>query len=401
LTRDDVARAALAEGVSTLSMPTVARRLGVGHSTLYRYVHDRDDLLLAAFEMATREFDWPSSNLGWRELLESFADAVWRFLQRYPGMAEASQTLPGMPAVALDVADAYVARLRREGLSGRDAAMAVDFVADLTIAAEIGVRRMSRLFDTPRGRRSLRELYEEIPGGDQGPLAAGERFGRRGWLEEKLAILLDGLAGRLGEPVADTAGTVAAPPPDETPPDRDTIAAVGRDIARRDGLHAVSVHSVADELGATVTGVRRTVGDRDGIVVAMLDAVSADIALPAPAEDPRTELIGLAMAAHAALRADPWAIVAVAFDNLTGPQIVPVLARFLTAFRAAGVPAAEVGAATGILWEHVYGAVLGQVGDDTFAARVVESADLGVPPDGPDRATIGIEILVDGLLARG
>jgi AcrR family transcriptional regulator len=400
LTRDDVARAALAEGVSTLSMPTVARRLGVGHSTLYRYVHDRDDLLLAAFEMATREFDWPPANLGWRELLETFADAVWRFLERYPGMAEASQALPGMPAVAFEVADRYVARLRVEGLSGRDAAVAVDFVADLTIAAEIGVRRMSRLFDTPRGRRSLRELYEDTLAGGAEPLAGAERFGKRGWLDEKLAILLDGLASRLGEPATGTGDTAVAPPADAAPPDRDAVAAVGRAIARRVGLHAVSVHAVADELGATVTAVRRTVGDRDGIVVAMLDAVTADLDLPAPVADPRAELLGLATAAHVMLRADPWAIVAVAFDNLTAPLIVPVLERFLTAFRAAGVPEADVGAAIGILWEHVYGAVLGQVGDDTFAARVVRSADLGVPRESPDRATIGIEIVVDGLLAR-
>jgi AcrR family transcriptional regulator len=398
MTRDDVARAALAEGVSTLSMPTVARRLGVGHSTLYRYVHDRDDLVLAAFEMATREFVWPSTNQGWRELLESFADAVWRFLEQHPGMAEATQTLPGMPAVALDIADAYVARLRAEGLSGRDAAMAVDFVADLAIAAEIGVRRMSRLFDTPRGRRSLRELYEDTLGGEQ--LANAERFGKRGWLDEKLAILLDGLASRLGEPMTRANDTAAPPSAQTAPPDRDTVAAVGRTIARRVGLHAVSLHTLADELGTTVTVLRRVVGDRDGIVVAMLDAVAADMVLPPPVEDPRTELLGLAHAGHVTLRADPWAIVAVAFDNLTGPLIVPVLERFLTAFRAGGVPAAEVGAAIGILWEHVYGAVLGQVGDDTFAARVVESADLDVPQVSPDRAAIGIEIVVDGLLAR-
>ena len=57
LTRDDVARAALAEGVLTMSMPAVARRLGVSHSTLYRYVHDRDDLVLAALDLAVREFE--------------------------------------------------------------------------------------------------------------------------------------------------------------------------------------------------------------------------------------------------------------------------------------------------------------------------------------------------------
>jgi AcrR family transcriptional regulator len=87
LTRDDVARAAIAEGVLTMSMPAVARRLGVSHSTLYRYVHDRDDLALAALDLAVREFDWPPADLGWRPLLDVFADALWRFLEQHPGVA--------------------------------------------------------------------------------------------------------------------------------------------------------------------------------------------------------------------------------------------------------------------------------------------------------------------------
>ncbi|MFE3962165.1 TetR/AcrR family transcriptional regulator, partial [Streptomyces cyaneofuscatus] len=48
LTRDAVADAALAEGVAVFSMPGVAARLGVSHSTLYRYVDSRDDLVRAA-----------------------------------------------------------------------------------------------------------------------------------------------------------------------------------------------------------------------------------------------------------------------------------------------------------------------------------------------------------------
>ena len=44
LTVDVIAAAALEDGIATFSMPSVARRLGVAHSGLYRYVTDRDDL---------------------------------------------------------------------------------------------------------------------------------------------------------------------------------------------------------------------------------------------------------------------------------------------------------------------------------------------------------------------
>jgi AcrR family transcriptional regulator len=391
-----VARAALAEGLPNLSMPTVARRLGVSHSTLYRYVHDRDDLLLAAFDLALREFDWPDpANMDWRELATSFVDAIWRFLEQHPGMAETVLQVPSMPGKALGIADQCVVGLVEAGLSARDAVIAVDFAADVTIAAEIGVRRMSRVFDTPRGRRSLRELYE-------GPDAS--RFERRGWLDDKVAIMLDGLATRMGQPIAAAPcdQPVVAPVP-AAAPDRDAIATAGRTVARRDGLHAVSVGSVAEELGTSMAAVRQVAGDRDGVVVAMLDAVAADMVVPDRADDPRTEILGLVNAAYEALAADPWSVLAITLDGLAGPRVVPVVRRLLEAFGAAGVPAADVPDVSRVVWEHVYGAVLGRFDrfdDDTFALRTAAAADLPVQPARPGLATLGLEIVVDGLLAR-
>jgi AcrR family transcriptional regulator len=362
-------------------------------------VHDRDDLLLAAFDLAMREFEWPSAELGWRELLTSFADAMWRFLASHPGMAEATQIVPGMPQKALDLADTYVARLRAEGLSSRDAVIAVDYTADLTVAAEIGVRRMSRVFSTPRGERSLRELYD-APTESQEPLGGADRFARRGWLDDKLAILLDGLANRLGEQAAgDGAVVKVVPSPLSAAPDRAAITSVGRALARRGGLAAVSVHAVAEELGTTVTAVRRVIGDRDGIVVAMLDALADELVVPPSPQEPRTEIIAILTALQTTLLTDRWALPAVTVDGLTGPRVVPVLERLFHAFRAAGVPDEDVAAATRVCWEHVCGAVLCQQPRGTFAMRVIESAGLAVPM-ARDGGVLGLSVVVDGLLAR-
>jgi AcrR family transcriptional regulator len=281
-----------------------------------------------------------------------------------------------------------VTRLCEEGLSPRDAALAVDFTADLTVAAEISVRRMSRLFETPRGSRSLQELYG-------GPVP-GES--RREWLDEKLTIMLDGLASRLGEPVTVSRPDIPTPPRQAaSEPTRDTVAETGRRIARRSGLPAVSVRAVAGELGVSVSAVRRVAGDRDGIVVAMLDAVAGDLVVPPPSPDPRTELLALAAAGYTVMAPDPWSIIALAVDGLAAPAIMPVAERVFVAFRAAGVPDDALGHANRILWGHVYGAVLNQAPPDTFARRVATSVDLP-PPTGPAVPTLGIEIIVDGLL---
>lgn len=389
-----MARAALDEGVTQLSMPTVARRLGVGHSTLYRYVHDREDLLLAALDLALREYPWPPPDLCWRDLLTSFADALWRFLTRYPGMGEASLVVPGMPAKALDIATTYVNRLCAEGLRRHDAMIVLDLTADLTVAADIGVRRMNRLFQTQRGWRSLRELYGDPP-------ATESRPHRRGWLDDKLAIMLDGLTIRLGEPGTPVSAPDRAAAPASRQPSRDEVGEAGRRVARHSGLSAVSLHAVADTLGVDVAAVHRVAGDRDGVVVAMLDAVAGDVmlAVPPPDPDPRAELVAVAAAGYLALTADPWAVTALAVDGLASPAIMPVAERVFVAFRKAGVPDESVGHANRILWGHVYGAVLNQAPADTFARRVATSVDLP-PPTGPTHSTLGIEIVIDGLLTH-
>ncbi|RLK58986.1 TetR/AcrR family transcriptional regulator [Actinokineospora cianjurensis] len=396
LTRDDVARAALAEGLLTLSMPTVARRLGVSHSTLYRYVHDRDDLVLAAIDLAVREFTWPAPDLGWRELLWAFADALWRFLKAHPGMAESIQVAPGLPARVTELATGYVLRLRTEGLGRREASIAVDLVADLTIATEIAMRGLDRTFETPRGRRSLRELYLESWQDLLVEAADATAMQDRGWLDDKLTLFFDGMATRVDPPTT-------APGPT---PDRDRVVTAARDLARREGLSAVTPRAVADLVGTQVTGVRSVVGDRDGLVVAMLDVVAEAIEVPAPDPDPRSELVALALAVHTALRADPWAVPALAVDGLAGPLILPLLDRVFTAFRAAGMADEHITTATRALWTHVFGAALITPTPHSFAARLVQSADspvitavtLAGTADGQAHV-IGITALVTGLLA--
>jgi hypothetical protein len=125
--------------------------------------------------------------------------------------------------------------------------------------------------------------------------------------------------------------------------------------------------------------------------------------VPDEVDDPRAELLGLLTAAYRALAADRWSVLAIAIDGLAGPRIVPVVWRVVGAFRAAGVPEEDIPDASRILWEHVYGAVLGRFeafDRDTFAHRAAAAADLPVPPARPGLATLGLEIVVDGILAR-
>ncbi|MFE2294871.1 TetR/AcrR family transcriptional regulator [Streptomyces sp. NPDC059452] len=216
-----MAEAALAEGVAVFSMPGVAARLGVSHSTLYRYVDSRDDLVRAAVERAAVRTGWPPADLPWRELLTAFADAVWAACDAFPGLAEVLLTTPAAPPVMVDRLGGYGVALVEAGLSTRDAAVAVDFVGDLVLSSAVAMRGLDRTVPdaagTPRtAREQYRDAWADAPAGAhpfEAEFAAEETWHGRGWFDDKLAIFLDGLATRITPVVTAQPPVVAARPP--------------------------------------------------------------------------------------------------------------------------------------------------------------------------------------------
>ncbi|MGW2547615.1 TetR/AcrR family transcriptional regulator, partial [Kitasatospora sp. NPDC001574] len=197
LTTEAVAEAALAEGLAAFSMPAVAARLGVSHSTLYRYVRNRDDLVRTAIGLVVERSGWPDERLPWRALLGGFADALWLLCDTYPGLAPAVLSTPGTPPAIVGRLARYGAALVRDGLTPREAVVTVDFVADLALTSWTAMRDLDR---TTESGRTVREehrasLVIESPLGAE--LAAEETWHGRGWFDDKLAVYLDGLAGRL------------------------------------------------------------------------------------------------------------------------------------------------------------------------------------------------------------
>ncbi|POC78525.1 TetR family transcriptional regulator, partial [Vibrio vulnificus] len=57
-------------------MSTVASSLGVKHSSLYRHVGSRDDLVTLAIGLLAWEANWPEPNEGWRRYVEQLTDVM-------------------------------------------------------------------------------------------------------------------------------------------------------------------------------------------------------------------------------------------------------------------------------------------------------------------------------------
>jgi AcrR family transcriptional regulator len=168
--------AVLEDGIATFSMPSIAARLGVAHSGLYRYVRDRDELLVVAIEHAALSVDWPDPDLPWRDLLHEIAQSVWAICERYPGYDIAALSPPRWPERVIEQVTPYIASLNEQGFTIEDASVAVEIAGNLALTTSI------------KGRS----------GGYPLPRASGDGIAsRHDWHDRILEIVLDGLDSRV------------------------------------------------------------------------------------------------------------------------------------------------------------------------------------------------------------
>lgn len=187
LTVDAIIQAALDDGVAEFSMPSVARRLGVAHSGLYRYVEDREDLLMQALDRAAESTAWPAADLPWKDLLSAIGDTIWEMCQLYPGLDRATLAAARSPHAVETRVESYTESLQRQGFAAEDAAVAVEFVITLALTASVEMRRLADLeakgADGPSEPVLKAYDTEEVRRG-------------RGWYDRKLQIVVAGLEQR-------------------------------------------------------------------------------------------------------------------------------------------------------------------------------------------------------------
>jgi AcrR family transcriptional regulator len=158
--------------------------------------------------------------------------------------------------------------------------------------------------------------------------------------------------------------------------DRQAIVAAALAVARTEGLPAVTMRRIADELGCGPMSLYRHVADRDALVLEMLDVVAAGIYVPPQAADPREELTGLLTAVHAALAVDHWAVLPLVAEGLASPRILPIIERVFAALQQCGLSGRSLGAVHQMLWQYVFGELLWTHHDqpDSYAKRMVRGA---------------------------
>jgi AcrR family transcriptional regulator len=138
-TTDEIATAALgivdADGLSALSMRTLAAALGTGPMTVYNYVPDKEGLEELVVAAVVAKVRLPAPTDDWQGDAYAIAEAMWRGIRAHPAAIPLVLTRRTLSATGFAAADALIAALERAGLPAHDRLAAFHAVLGFVIGA--------------------------------------------------------------------------------------------------------------------------------------------------------------------------------------------------------------------------------------------------------------------------
>jgi AcrR family transcriptional regulator len=126
-------------------------------------------------------------------------------------------------------------------------------------------------------------------------------------------------------------------------------------IVAGEGIDALTMRRLADELGSSPMALYRHVRDKDELLLLLLERRAAELPEPELPDDPRERLIGLFVLLFDGLSRSPWIVEVLAKGDLIAPSVLPVIDRILEAFVAAGLSPERAGAAYHVAWRYTVG----------------------------------------------
>jgi AcrR family transcriptional regulator len=122
---DDIVQAAIAvadaEGLDAVSMRRVAKELGMGTMSLYRYVPGKDGLLDLMFDAVCGEGTLLHEVPGdWRAKFEHSARESWDVYRRHPWMLQVSSTRPTLGPNVMNAYESQLQALTDIGLTAKE-----------------------------------------------------------------------------------------------------------------------------------------------------------------------------------------------------------------------------------------------------------------------------------------
>jgi AcrR family transcriptional regulator len=158
------------------------------------------------------------------------------------------------------------------------------------------------------------------------------------------------------------------------PISRDAIVTAAVQLLDREGLAALSMRKLADELGAGAASLYWHVGSKDGLLDLVMDEVIGEAKVPDP--DPahwQDQLKQVARDQRAAILRHPW-IVRVSIGRIPmGPHALRYSERILAILRAGGLPPRQAVQGYLLLIATINGFTIDETGvDDSASAHLTD-----------------------------
>jgi AcrR family transcriptional regulator len=203
---------------------------------------------------------------------------------------------------------------------------------------------------------------------------------------------------------------------------RDRVLHAALEIADAGGIGSLTIRSLAQALGVKPMSVYHHVANKEQILDGIVDLVFAEIELPSPDGEWRTEVRRRAESAREVLRRHSWAIGLLESRTSPGPATLKHHDANIATFRAGGFSVPLTAHAYALIDSFVYGFALQEAAlpfDDTNVAEVAAPMmemfrDGGYPHmvelatehvlqpgyDFGDEFGFGLDLILDGLAVR-
>ena len=129
-------------------------------------------------------------------------------------------------------------------------------------------------------------------------------------------------------------------------------------LADEKGATGATMRAIATQLGVEAMSLYNHVSGRDDILDGMVDAVFAEIDLPAPGTDWKQAMRDRAASSRAALRRHPWSVGLMDSRSRPGPNTLRHHDAVIGVLRAGGFSVAMAAHAFSVIDSYLYGFVL-------------------------------------------
>ena len=146
-------------------------------------------------------------------------------------------------------------------------------------------------------------------------------------------------------------------------------------VADEAGIGALTMRSLARQLGVKPMSVYYYVANKDEILDGIVDLVFSEIELPSPHGDWQSEMRRRAISARRVLRRHPWAIGLLESRTSPGPATLRHHDVTIGALRGAGFSVAMTAHAYALLDSYVYGFALQEASLPFSSENVIEVAE--------------------------